>query len=68
MSVECQVHVKSQSELDIGGRKTCDLLLERDNRLEHKTLSSAGGSFVMKYNRRKQKISQWSIVQWQWLE
>ena len=24
MSVECQVHVKSQSELDIGGRETCD--------------------------------------------
>ena len=23
MSVECQVHVKSQSELDIGGRETC---------------------------------------------
>ena len=24
MSVECQVNVKSQSELDIGGRETCD--------------------------------------------
>ena len=23
MSVECQVNVKSQSELDIGGRETC---------------------------------------------
>ena len=23
MSGECQVHVKSQSELDIGGRETC---------------------------------------------
>ena len=29
MSVECQVNVKSQSELDIGGRETClGLLLE----------------------------------------
>ena len=27
MSVECQVHVKSQSELDIGGRETCFLLI-----------------------------------------
>ena len=26
MSVECQVNVKSQSELDIGGRETCSLL------------------------------------------
>ena len=25
MSVECQVNVKSQSELDIGGRETCNL-------------------------------------------
>ena len=25
MSVECQVNVKSQSELDIGGRETCHL-------------------------------------------
>ena len=25
MSVECQVNVKSQSELDIGGRETCQL-------------------------------------------
>ena len=24
MSVECQVNVKSQSELDIGGCETCD--------------------------------------------
>ena len=23
MSVECQVNIKSQSELDIGGRETC---------------------------------------------
>ena len=23
MSVECQVNVKSQSELDVGGRETC---------------------------------------------
>ena len=23
MSVECQVNLKSQSELDIGGRETC---------------------------------------------
>ena len=23
MSDECQVHIKSQSELDIGGRETC---------------------------------------------
>ena len=23
MSMECQVNVKSQSELDIGGRETC---------------------------------------------
>ena len=27
MSVECQVNVKSQSELDIGGRETCLSLL-----------------------------------------
>ena len=27
MSVECQVNVKSQSELDIGGRETCHLFL-----------------------------------------
>ena len=26
MSVECQVNVKSQSELDIGGRETCAVL------------------------------------------
>ena len=26
MSVECQVNVKSQSELGIGGRETCSLL------------------------------------------
>ena len=25
MSVKCQVNVKSQSELDIGGRETCTL-------------------------------------------
>ena len=25
MSVECQVKVKSQSELDIGGRETCSI-------------------------------------------
>ena len=25
MSLECQVNVKSQSELDIGGRETCPL-------------------------------------------
>ena len=28
MSGECQVNVKSQSELDIGGRKTCNHLQE----------------------------------------
>ena len=28
MSVECQVNVKSQSELDIGGRETCGILIE----------------------------------------
>ena len=27
MSVKCQVNVKSQSELDIGGCETCHLLL-----------------------------------------
>ena len=27
MSVECQVNVKSQSELDIGGRETCMFLM-----------------------------------------
>ena len=27
MSGKCQVNVKSQSELDIGGRETCDFLL-----------------------------------------
>ena len=27
MSVECQVNIKSQSELDIGGRETCQYLL-----------------------------------------
>ena len=27
MSVECQVNVKSQSELDIGGRETCDVVM-----------------------------------------
>ena len=26
MSVECQVNVESQSELDIGGRETCMIL------------------------------------------
>ena len=28
MSVECQVNVKSQSELDIGGRETCSHVVE----------------------------------------
>ena len=27
MSMECQVNVKSQSELDIGGRETCSEFL-----------------------------------------
>ena len=27
MSVECQVNVKSQSELDIGGHETCSSLI-----------------------------------------
>ena len=27
MSVECQVNIKSQSELDIGGRENCHLFL-----------------------------------------
>ena len=30
MSMECQVNVKSQSELDIGGRETCSLLVYLD--------------------------------------
>ena len=30
MSVECQVNVKSQSELDIGGRETCSLFIDVD--------------------------------------
>ena len=29
MSVECQVNVKSQSELDIGGRETCTVLWQQ---------------------------------------
>ena len=37
MSGECQVNVKSQSELDIGGRETCKHL----NRLPLKEPSSA---------------------------
>ena len=28
MSLECQVNVKSQSELDIGGRETCSYFLD----------------------------------------
>ena len=28
MSGECQVNVKSQSELDIGGRETCSVFLK----------------------------------------
>ena len=31
MSGECQVNVKSQSELDIGGRETCPLLISLIN-------------------------------------
>ena len=31
MSVECQVHIKSQSEIDIGGRETCIVLQEYVN-------------------------------------
>ena len=30
MSVECQVNVKSQSELDIGGRETCLIIPAHD--------------------------------------
>ena len=30
MSVECQVNVKYQSELDIGGRETCSSCIEID--------------------------------------
>ena len=39
MSVECQVNVKSQSELDIGGRETCTCLVvgELKSLLETKT-------------------------------
>ena len=29
MSVKCQVNVKSQSELDIGGRETCYFLRQK---------------------------------------
>ena len=29
MSVECQVNLKSQSELDIGGRETCAFITPR---------------------------------------
>ena len=29
MSVECQVNVKSPSELDIGGRETCRMIVSR---------------------------------------
>ena len=34
MSMECQVNVKSQSELDIGGRETCCLFVSYLN-IEH---------------------------------
>ena len=36
MSMECQVNVKSQSELDIGGRETCmgskSVLMQRNRK------------------------------------
>ena len=35
MSVECQVNVKSQSELDIGGRETCHI--QRDASISNGT-------------------------------
>ena len=39
MSSECQVSVKSQSELDIGGRETC-LCFYREVKLSNNRLSS----------------------------
>ena len=38
MSVECQVHIKSQSEIDIGGRETCIVLQEYVNEDKSDTL------------------------------
>ena len=43
MSGECQVNVKSQSELDIGGRETCKHL----NRLPSKKPSSAANVSIV---------------------
>ena len=34
MSVECQVNIKSQSELDIGGRETCYYLNDFEQNFE----------------------------------
>ena len=40
MSMECQVNVKSQSELDIGGRETCFFLSLEKYGLNMASLSS----------------------------
>ena len=51
MSVECQVNVKSQSELDIGGRETCCFLTltlrARTFEIDHKSSLRFGvGQYV----------------------
>ena len=40
MSVECQVNVNSQSELDIGGRETCLILKEAKHKENSKKFNS----------------------------
>ena len=54
MSGECQVNVKSQSELDIGGRETCSKLLLILVLLLKQALlrrrSSIGGNILLEKN------------------
>ena len=67
MSVECQVHVKSQSELDIGGRETCEDMNSRTLIFISETLTTCVGTGTLtqpvqwQSEKRKSWISQTDI-------
>ena len=60
MSVECQVNVKSQSELDIGGRETCNSYNGQPEVMI--PLSQYGNMFYSVFCRAVEKTRRTTIV------